>query len=54
MRETQLHTSVPPAPRPRLISLDWLRGLVMVVMVLDHSRRYFGPPTDPTDLLRVR
>jgi uncharacterized membrane protein len=42
--------------RPRLDSLDLLRGLVMVIMALDHVRDYFShsfltnPPTDPTDL----
>src|SRR5438128_6551815 len=45
-----------PAARPRLDSVDLLRGLVMVIMALDHVRDYFShslftnPPTDPTDL----
>lgn len=43
-------------PRQRLDSIDLLRGLVMVIMALDHVRDYFShsfftnPPTDPTDL----
>src|SRR5579859_3716549 len=43
--ETLLATadSVKPfSPRPRLDSLDLLRGLVMVVMVLDHTRDYLA------------
>ncbi len=40
-----------PPHRPRLESVDLLRGLVMVIMVLDHVRDYFGNvqlnPTDP-------
>jgi uncharacterized membrane protein len=46
----------PPAPvtkAARLDSVDLLRGLVMVVMVLDHTRDYFTNATfDPTDLTR--
>jgi len=37
--------------RPRLTSVDQLRGLVMVLMVLDHSREFFGNyGNDPTNL----
>ncbi|HEX6669038.1 MAG TPA: heparan-alpha-glucosaminide N-acetyltransferase domain-containing protein, partial [Gemmatimonadales bacterium] len=50
--------SVPPPPqeptRRRLDHVDLLRGLVMVIMVLDHVRAYFTEARfDPTDLTRT-
>ena len=47
-------TDDPPAASPRLESLDILRGLVMVVMTLDHVRDFFFDPLlDPEDLERT-
>jgi len=45
--------------RPRLDSVDLLRGLVMVIMALDHVRDFFShylytqPPVDPMDMSRT-
>jgi uncharacterized membrane protein len=46
--------SAPPSGRVRLDSVDLLRGLVMVIMALDHVRDYFiDVRFDPTDLTQT-
>jgi uncharacterized membrane protein len=46
--------SSPSAPSRRLEAVDALRGLVMVLMVIDHTRDFFGEASfDPTDLSRA-
>src|SRR5918912_1321920 len=45
-----------PAARTRLDSIDLLRGIVMVIMVIDHTRDFVHGPAlhyDPTDLART-
>src|ERR1700744_2457563 len=39
-----------PATKYRIESIDILRGLVMLIMAIDHVRDFFHPMPDPTDL----
>jgi uncharacterized membrane protein len=55
-RLQRTHSPVPrkASPKKRLDHVDLLRGLVMVIMVLDHARIYFTEVRfDPTDLTRT-
>lgn len=43
-----------PTGRPRLQAVDLVRGLVLVLLALDHVRAYFSPVrVEPADLARV-
>ena len=53
-RPAPASSSAPAANRRRLDHVDLLRGLVMVIMVLDHVRIYFTDVRfDPTDLTQT-
>src|SRR5579871_4387297 len=39
-----------PATRGRVDSVDVVRGLVMILMALDHVRDFFGSRADPTNV----
>lgn len=43
------HASVTAGARRRVDAVDVLRGVIMVLMALDHVRDYFGAMVNPTD-----
>jgi uncharacterized membrane protein len=54
MRTEALSSAPAAATSARIVSVDLLRGLIMIVMALDHVRDYFSPfPWDPTDLSKA-
>ena len=53
-RSIETELAISDTARPRLESIDLLRGLVMVLMALDHTRSFFtNAHFDPTDLSKT-
>ena len=44
-------TEIAPPKQVRIESIDLVRGVIMIIMALDHTREFFGnPKVNPTDL----
>src|SRR5258708_39639078 len=53
-RLATIDTSAPSTQSTRIVSVDLLRGLVMMLMALDHTREYFSElPFSPEDLSKT-
>src|ERR1700709_1616574 len=52
-KSNSMTTQTAPSPKYRVESIDILRGLIMLIMALDHVRDFFHPAiaaNDPTNL----
>jgi len=51
--EDRVRSVAPARAQERIASIDLMRGIVMIIMAIDHVRDFFNPFADPTDLSKA-
>jgi len=53
MAGDQIRSAAPVRAQERIASIDLMRGIVMIIMAIDHVRDFFNPFAEPTDLSKA-